>query len=168
MKNILILKTILLKGKLIFSETCCSNNCHLKIVEDDQKHLSEKFWCLTNYNKQNLYLFGLMNLKKIRWNYHVDINGFKTNVCKKLFITIFQVTKRKLEILKEKMITGQSLDDGRGHHTNHYQITDETWKLLSEFINQIPKKNSHYSLEKTNKKFFDDSSITMAPLYNNF
>ena len=59
------------------------------------------------------------------------------------YFWLFFKLKKRLEILQRNIVTKQSLDDERGHHANHYQITDEIWRLLGVFINKIPKKNSH-------------------------
>ena len=159
---------------LTFSKTPYQD-CHLKVKEEDKKHLFEYFWGLSHYNKQNIYLFALMNRKNTekinffgKWNYQVDIDGVKIKVCKALFMKIFQLTPGRLRILQWKIINGKSFDDGRGKHENHFEFRQKTWDLLHEFIDKIPKSESHYSLAKTQKQYFDDTTISTIWLYKKF
>lgn len=162
----------LVDGKIFqFCTKCCSKGCHLNVKEEDQKFLFEYFWNLANYNKQNYYLFGLMNRKNtskskcfVKWNYHVNIKGDKINVCLAFFMVIFQVTPKRLRTLQSKIINGKSFDDERGHHESTNQIPTKTWELFSQFIEQFPKK----SVGKYYKLYFEDSSMTKTSLYNNF
>ena len=103
-----------------------------------------------------------------KWNYHLDVDGVKINVCKALFISIFQVSKKRLRILQNKIVTGKPFDDTRGHHESFNKIQSETWKLLHQFIDKIPKDDSHYSREKSQKQYFHDSIITRIWLYKEY
>ena len=49
--------------KFQFCTKCCFKECHLKFKKQYQESLFEHFWGLSNYNKQNFYLFGLMDRK---------------------------------------------------------------------------------------------------------
>ena len=162
------------KKSFEFIKECCSKNCHLKVNEENQKHLFEIYWSLANHDMKSVFLFGLMSKKSTdktfsKWTYHVDINGIKIIICQKLFAEIFKVTKGRLHCLQVKIINGNSLADERGHHANRgNQIPDETWNLFRQFIDQIPKTESHYSMGKCQKQYFDDSIITMSWLFKKF
>lgn len=152
-----------------FTAKCCPKNCHFKVKEEDQKKLFEHFWCLANYNKQNLYLFGLISRKSTnktfsKWQYHVDINGSKIMVCKILFMGIYQVTKHRLTTLQKKITDGKSFDDERGHQEKCSKTSTKTWELLDEFIDKIPKK----VVGKYHKLYFVDTSITKRSLHKDF
>lgn len=173
--------------KFQFISVCCSNNCHLKVSEDEQRELFEYFWNLADYYLQNLYLYGLLS-KKIRpktilsqiqngnkrkpnfcrWDYHLDIDGVKANVCINLFISIFQVSPKRLSTLQNKINNGKSFSDGRGYHKHHKKIPKEKWYFLHQLINGLSKNNSHYSLEKSQKFYFEDNQITLTWLYKTF
>ena len=54
--------------------------------------------------------------KFCRWNYHLDVDGTKTDVCLNLFLNIFQISSKRLSILQSKILNSKSFSDGRGHH----------------------------------------------------
>ena len=63
--------------KFIHVTSCGQKNCYEKVSKNDQKHLFEYFWCLSNYNEQNVLIYGLLDKKLIKWNYNLDILGKK-------------------------------------------------------------------------------------------
>ena len=178
-------KRIIQEKKFILIQNCCPKNCHLKFDEEVQREIFEYFWNLTKYPKQNIYLFGLLEKiqssetvlnqiqngsrrkpKFCRWNYHLDVDGIKTVVCLNLFLNIFQISSKRLSILQSKILNGKSFSDGRGHHDKHKKIPDQTWNLISQFINKLPTTESHYSLEKSHKKYFENCRITLTWLFD--
>ncbi len=54
--------------------------------------------------------------------------------------------------------------DKRGRHNNRAKIDNEFWNILENWINKFPSHLSHYSSNKTNKKFFDDTSLNISKL----
>lgn len=154
--------------KFIHVTSCCQKNCYEKVSKNDQKHLFEYFWCLSNYNEQNVLIYGLLDKKLIKWNYNLDILGRKELVCKEFFMKISQITKNRINTIQSKILKGISLHDSRGKHNNHNNIDSQTWDFLNEFINRIPKNSSHYQLEKSQRLYFDDSSLTLKKLHEEF
>jgi hypothetical protein len=58
--------------------------------------------------------------------------------------------------------------DKRGRHNNRAKIDSEFWNILENWINKFPSHLSHYSSNKTNKKFFDDTSLNISKLFKKF
>jgi hypothetical protein len=54
------------------------------------------------------------------------------------------------------------------HNTRHNKIKSEVWQKFDQYINTLPYNESHYSIEKTAKKYFEDSSLNITKLYKNF
>ena len=85
----------------------------------------------TDYDKQTLYLFGLIDRKCLKensfhWNYHLDLNGKRLIVCQRLFLSVHQISKKRIEILQQKIIANKSLSDQRGRHNNRFKIDDKS------------------------------------------
>ena len=55
---------------------------------------------------------------------------------------------------------------GRGGE--HLKLTEEIKLLIHEHCNSLPRNQSHYSLEHTSLKYFQDSSLCLNNLYAKF
>ena len=82
---------------------------------EDQKFTFEQFWSTASYDKQNIYLHGLMQTKgQVKWSYCIDVCGNVTQVCHSFFLKLFQISNKRVTILKSKIISGSPLKDKRG------------------------------------------------------
>ena len=55
-----------------------------------------------------------------------------------------------------------------GKHDNHVKIHDIVWDKLKEHIEKIPKCHSYYTLAKSQRLYFEDSTLNMSVLYKTF
>ncbi|XP_049775501.1 uncharacterized protein LOC126162803 [Schistocerca cancellata] len=57
-------------------------------------------------------------------------------------------------------------EDGRGKYGNYpYKFQDEAVQSVREFLNAIPKYNSHYSRQQNPNKVYLDCDLTTASLF---
>ena len=181
-QSYLSVKNKLVEGKIFVMITkCCKMLCYKQFNEVIQKELFEKFWSISNYDKQNYLLYNLMskksrkdevneqkeNVKFIKWNFFLT-NGLAIHVCKEFFLNVLQVSKKRIEILQNKKSKGHKIDDQRGQHDNSRKISIEIWDLLHEIIERILKIHSHYSLEKTKRLYFENKELNISSLYKHF
>lgn len=109
-QSYLSVKNKLVEGKIFVMITkCCKMLCYKQFNEVIQKELFEKFWSISNYDKQNYLLYNLMskkprkdevneqkeNVKFVKWNFFLTTNGVAIHVCKEFFLNVLQVSKKK-------------------------------------------------------------------------
>lgn len=151
---------------------CCKNRCFNNFSVEDQQYLLESFWSIGDYDKQNIYLSGLMQRKNskenCKWNFEIDLFGLRSIVCRSFLLKVIQISDQRLKVLQKKISYGESICDNRGKQQNRKKIPDIIWQKLHEFINKIPKVESHYCIEKSEKEYFDDPSLNVTLLFEGF
>ncbi|XP_055522412.1 uncharacterized protein LOC129716601 [Wyeomyia smithii] len=87
-------------------------------------------------------------------------------VCKKLFLSTFDISDRKLRTLASKKITGAGIaeDDRREFNTSHRSISNEHRKLIENHINSFPAYSSHYTRDKSSRRYLA-SDLNVAKMY---
>ena len=70
--------------------------------------------------------------------------------------------------MAKKKITGAGicLTDGRGHHSNHPKTSEQDKNNIRDHIKMFPFKESHYSRNKTNKKYFLNPDLSISRMYD--
>lgn len=169
----------MIEEEKIFSAvaSCCSKNCYLKVSPERQEVLFKIFYN-GNYEAGNVLLFSMIEKKensgaeeyqRTQWNFFCRDKGVSTNVCKVFIANLFQVDDSRIKTVQEKISKGSSLADGRGKHGNQkVKLTDDIKTLIHSHCESLPHHQAHYSLEKTQLNYFNDSSITLKGLYESF
>lgn len=137
-----------------------------------------------NKDKQNHYLAGLMSRTSPRrpekapssgqnrlntWSYYISCKGEKIPVCKTFLVNLFQINKRRLEVVQNKLIMSLSLDDMKGRHDSRpNKISEEVWILVQEHCKSLPHKQGHYVRKDTSLNYFTNPQLTLQALYNLF
>lgn len=161
--------------KLIGPDCNCKKKCFELVTADERQNIFKSFWGLKSYNIQNLYIFGCLEVKKkarstkpensnSRRSHTVYYYIMSTSECakiqvgKKAFLSIhgLQKNRGRLENIVKTIKRGSLMPklDGRGAHQMHKkkysnaQIDD-----VKEFIEKLPKYESHYS-RNDNRNFF--------------
>ncbi|XP_077287415.1 uncharacterized protein LOC143912106 isoform X1 [Arctopsyche grandis] len=157
------------KGKEVMSkrrpEEELSCNCRYpecrKISIEEKKTFFENFYKL-NYDEQSQFLKGCIEIKKPRRRtvpeetsrrhcsvkYTVQLNE-RVQVCQKSLCNMLDITKRRLEILLQKIKDGDNIRDQRGKHLNRpHKISDEdsTFNVKSDrifAIDNVVKNNQN-------------------------
>lgn len=159
----------------------CPNKCYEKIGSETIQKIFKDFWALGDYNSQNAYLFGLINLtnvkrrytkkEKSRRNFTITYNikrrGQNVTVCKKAFLNIhgLQRNRGRINNLANKMKEGESVPppDRRGRHSNRPNAySEEAIDHVKDHLLSCPKvgrkKNSNKQskqMEFSTKKCYD-------------
>ncbi|XP_075158081.1 uncharacterized protein LOC142231355 [Haematobia irritans] len=162
----------------------CRLKCHTKINFEQQTNVFEAYWSLGEYNKRRQFLSNLIEVqtkktksvkmsetqknRKFVYLYHFGIHGIKTRVCKQCFLKIFGETEQSVRtVCKSKTqdeLPGVSQHDMRGKHDPAHKISIEKHNEVLEFINLIPKYQSHYSRRHTKKVYFQ-RGLNLSTLY---
>lgn len=163
---------------------CCSLKCHQKINEDNQKDIFKGFWGIGEKQKQDTLLIGLIDKKEIvchqtsvktknrenAYVYNVKVDGKRTGVCKALFMKLIQVSEGRLKTVLRAVTNGNVIVyENRGKHDNRpSKIPIKLWDLVKEHWALLPSKQSHYGKRKSERKYFDDPSLSVLKLYRVF
>ena len=159
----------------------CQNRCNLRVSRAERKRIFHDFYKLSDHDNQNKYLFGLIkrscpkrtshSAKRARVNifiYHVRLsNGDNTKVCKQAFCQIHGITKRRVEKLCTKLVSGVLFSgDNRGKHKNRpHSISDELKAQVRDHINSFPSRESHYSRQDNRTKKYLNEGLSIARMH---
>lgn len=158
---------------------CKRFHCFNEIKENERFALISKFNSLGDRNKQNAYLAGLISVKPIKkrrlrkpeeeatlnnhsYQYKVRVIRNDTvdevQICFKAFISIFGITIRRIQTIKEALTTtGQPPIDKRGTHKNRPKKTpEETKSLIMEFFSNLKGRKAHYSLKDSKRVYLSE------------
>lgn len=97
------------------------------------------------------------------------INNIQIEVCQVMFMNTLNISLKKIRVtMAKKKITGAGicLTDGRGHHSNHPKTSDQDKNNIRDHIKMFPFKESHYSRNKTNKKYFLNPDLSISRMYD--
>lgn len=155
-------KGVLVPPKQI-DATCecnCQLKCHEKILPSQRLNLFNSFYALGNYNLQSSYLFSLIKVipkkschtasaESRRSNSRVyqvpNYDGLHVIVCKEFFKKLFGVSDGRLSrVLKKKLVAPTPPTDQRGHHVPSNKTSENKIQIVKNFINKLPKYESHY------------------------
>ncbi|XP_072390087.1 uncharacterized protein [Diabrotica undecimpunctata] len=165
----------------------CTKQCR-QLLAGKENDIFNAFWNLGNYDKQNIYLFSTMTVipkkrsypkktkgihssRNVSVKYRVEVNGDEIEICKKEFLAIHGISKKRIERLVHQNKEGASTpkSDERGKHdNNNKKIPEEHCEYVRQHINLIPKYTSHYSRQKNPTKVYLDSDISISSLHHDY
>ncbi|XP_054284123.1 uncharacterized protein LOC129001018 [Macrosteles quadrilineatus] len=174
------MKEVSKKIKLMSHESGPNCLCRLKCFESVPKEtrveILKNFNLLETHDLQNSYLCGLITVLPVRrptknenarkcdavYKYKIRglINGKMTEqiVCKKAFIAIHGISKKKIEYLVRSLkLVGVSPKDKRGKHNNRpHKLTDDEINCVKSHISSFKGRSSHYGLHDSNKLYLPE------------
>ena len=127
------------------------------------------FWNLCDKEKQDFYLASLLHKREekstqIKWDHSIKLLDMtEIKVCLKFLNKLFQIEEKRIRNIKQKLITNKPLIEMRGRFEKCKKIDPE---IFNEFINSIPKINSHYS--STQSQYFYNQDLTLIKLLNEY
>ncbi|XP_049764968.1 uncharacterized protein LOC126094559 isoform X3 [Schistocerca cancellata] len=135
-----------------------------------------------DFNAQNTYLMSCMKMEPKKWSYpkktskkissrdvtfsyNVRVCGIEVMICKEAFVRFhgLQIHARRVRNLQHQMKQGFAVpkEDGRGKHGNYpHKFQDKAVQSVREFLNAIPKYNSHYSRQQNPNRVYLDCDIS--------
>lgn len=138
-----------------------------------------------SYNEQQRFLAECMELKEpkrrivdedksrrhctVKYSLPVDKKfTVRQQVCQKQIVTVLDVTRRRLQLLTNKLKQGHIVDDNRGKHDNRPRnIPDADLELVVNHISSFPCQENHYS-RNSNKKRCLSPDLSITKMYKLF
>jgi hypothetical protein len=169
--------------QFLFIENCCQKQCQKHFGYEKQKRFFENFWSTGEYEKQQLNLKNFIefsspkrplqnttNPRTSTWSYNLEYSGKKTKVCREFLLKVLQIGEKRLRIVQSKVKNNDSMRDnrGKGEGSGKPKISNEIWKIFSNFLAEIPSNESHYRSAKTKLKYFDKPLLNLTKLYKFF
>ncbi|CAG9839576.1 unnamed protein product [Diabrotica balteata] len=106
--------------------------------------------------------------RKFTRNYFLTTDENQSiEICQAMYLQTFDLTLKKVRIIVEKKRASQSNIcpmDGRGKHFKHSKIQTDRKDVIRKHINSFPAYNSHYSRERTSKKYLSPD-LSVAEIY---
>lgn len=92
------------------------------------------------------------------WKFFVRVNGVEQSVCRQFLCVLYQIFYKKTLYNTTKSRT--RFLEKRGTHTNRPRtIHESVWDLVKEHLALIPRQESHYSRNKSQKKYFMNPNL---------
>lgn len=174
--------TGLIKPKKNLKPPCtCRKKCWEKINENERINIFEQFYklpvesqnqylsdCVDEFEKksQRLRTQKSKSRRNFSRNYFLKCKGIdeKIEVCQTMFLNTLSVTLMKIRTIvtkKRQLGTNMCPPDGRGRHGNQKKLSTDAKQSVIEHINMFPAYESHYSRNRTQKKYLSgDLSIS--------
>lgn len=176
------------KGKVIRQRKLkppCSSSCKKKCSErfDEQFRLSifNNFWkdgntdnfkrqfiagCVMRKPVERRTVLKSVSRRKFTHTYTFELPTEKVEVCKTFFLNTLDITDTTVDTaLKKKTDGGIILPDKRGKKTPSNKLPEETRNSIRAHIESFPVIESHYSRERTNKKYLG-TDLNLAKMYS--
>lgn len=152
----------------------CRLSCSTKFSEEDRLKLFSEYWELGNIDKQREFIKSGMQEIKPSYKYvrvggkrpprrnnmafYFHQNDKRIRVCKLFFMNTLDINSRPIRTVVEKQNKVANVlmeGDKRGKHGNQPKIKESVKVGIREFIDSIPKIESHYTRANTSKHFID-------------
>lgn len=120
--------------------------------------------CIEEHTKKRQYLIqNNTKNKKREYSRIYKLCGLK--MCRDMFINTLQVSTQKVNTSLTKMRIGEIIKDKRGETTAGWnKISDESFEMVINFINMLPKYESHYRRDKTEAMYLAPE-MTLSKMY---
>nr|CAH7749271.1 unnamed protein product [Callosobruchus chinensis] len=155
----------------------CRLKCNKKFMHDDIQHIFQEFYRLV-VNAKNALLFksiAMCPVARIRkqakkhkshsYKYSVKLKGQDIIVCKTAFCKLYQIGRRKVEVIINKIKKGESAPsaDKRGCHSNRpHKLKQEVVDRIIAHIRKFPAESSHYSRTANPHKLYLSPVLNMS------
>lgn len=152
-------------------------HCNM-ITEEDRKQLFESFWALS-WGQKKVYIVNLIkalptNRKRDRKNpeeskrsrsfiYFLKKGEDMVRVCRTLFLNTFSLGKN--QVWGWKTAGSQSKKEQTVNKTVKKKPFDEECKTLNDFLDALPKMESHYCRKRTKKLYLLPEIKSKRQLY---
>lgn len=161
-------------------------SCSSKIDVVRQKEIFDSYYQHMNWSQKTLFLracvkrepvktkkvqmFPLRPIKSKEFNHiytFLDKNGGEQIVCRDFFIKCIQVTSFRIFNALKTFKSNSSAIEKRGKGTSSNKTSDIKQQSVREFIDRIPKYESHYGRSQSQRKYLHHS-LDLATLYREY
>ncbi|CAG5046093.1 unnamed protein product [Parnassius apollo] len=156
----------------------CRLKCKDKINEISRQQLFDAFWGLGNLERQREFIVRHSQKIKPKYRYsstqdfralntafYFEVAGSKIRVCKPFFKSTLGLSYKAIQTALSKVSeSGVIQGDLRGKHGHQPTIDPQIKQSVIDFINSIPKIESHYLRAQTKRQHISSSQIRVASL----
>lgn len=158
----------------------CKLRCSTKINSVQRQTIFDTYWAIGEIHNQRSFILSCLTNITPRYRYtnalvprngnkafHFIIDGHAIRVCKTFFLNTLDISDRMIRTVKSKTDEhGILKTDFRGMTSNHK--SDEVLiSDIKEFINSIPRTDSHYTRQSSTREFIDGGK-TIVDLFKDF
>jgi len=94
------------------------------------------------------------------------LSGEHQNVCRKAFIAVYGIGKKRFERIQKEAGTGMtSPKDKRDKHHNHRVIEQNIKQQINDHIRSFPRRQSHYSRKDNPNRFYLHENLNMRRMW---
>lgn len=159
----------------------CRLNCKSKFDEPSRQQLFNAYWKLADLQRQREFIVrhseeikpkyrysSTQNLRALNTAFYFEINGSRLRVCKTFFKSTLDLNDRVIKTaLSKKSESGIIEGELRGKHGNQPTIDPQVKQSVIDFINSLPRIESHYLRAQTTREFIC-SDKSLADLYRDY
>lgn len=161
----------------------CRFKCFLNITPEQRRNIFKMFWSpsksvelkrqfvassvhLVDVKRRRSRTGERENKKTYNRKFTFSIDGVQTEVCKVFFLNTLAISQTFVSTaLSKKLVGGMTEADQRGKKVPPNKIPADAKDSIRNHISQFPTIQSHYSRERSSKKYLD-SSLTIAKMYD--
>lgn len=159
----------------------CRINCTSKIDEPSRQQLFDSYWKLADLQRQREFIVrhsqeikpkyrysSTQNLRALNTAFYFEVNASRTKVCKTFFKSTLDLNDRVITTaLSKKTESGMIEGEMRGKHGKQPTIDPQVKDSVKDFINSIPRIESHYLRAQTTREFIC-SDKSLADIYRDY
>ncbi|KAL4716699.1 hypothetical protein ACJJTC_004818 [Scirpophaga incertulas] len=163
----------------------CGDKCRLKCCEkitvDQRQAIFDVYWNLGQIDAQRSFIKSCMTSITPRYKYtnarnprncnqafHFLVERQMARVCKTFFIKTLDISDRVIRTVKSKINEhGILAQDLRGQHSNHVKVDEQLLSDIKQFIDGIPRIESHYIRQYSAREYIDGGK-TISDLFRDF
>ena len=166
----------------------CSDGCFVTLGMEKIDSIFANFWSIGDINLANNYLVSRMTLEKYKRKYtkkqqsqkdvhvvfHVTYEGQDYPICRKAFMSIHGIGKKKVELMIAKkkksavLGTGTIVKDMRGQADSGKKIRGPQLDCVHGYIQSLPTVSSHYTRAKAKNRLYLPSGGNTTCVYNDY
>jgi hypothetical protein len=90
-------------------------------------------------------------------------------VCRKFIMQLFQVSIKRVRVIKCKVTSNESFEEKRGSHLNRsHKINSNVWDLALAHLQTLPHNKSHNGQQKSERFYFENPNLTVVEFFRLF
>ena len=161
----------------------CSNQCATskvrqcsKISEEDRERLFSDFWSNLTWEQKKVYITSSVTQSDVKrktiegesrkqssYAYHLVINDCRYSVCKNMFLNTLDIGEKTVYSWKQNTTVAAGLPSSAKVKKSKDQSMVR--KTAYDFLEKLPKVESHYCRSTTTKQFVEPFFSTKADLF---
>ncbi|KAM3960074.1 uncharacterized protein ACR2FA_005875 [Aphomia sociella] len=159
----------------------CRLKCCKKITVDQRQTIFDVYWNIGQVDAQRSFIMSCMtnitpkykytnacNPRNCNQAFHFVVEGQSVRVCKTFFMKTLDISDRVIRTVKSKIDEhGILAQDLRGQHSNHVRVDEQLLNDIKQFIDAIPRIESHYIRQNSTREYIDGGK-TISDLFRDF